>query len=249
MFNNIHRNHVDVRKHSPVQHDLPPLFRLRLPCAGRKQVCVNPTLCAPFPLNIKSRVSHAAILGDKTAGEVDVRPLHDNAELSFGSRGAIRRISLWSLPLKAGLLFFFCHGFKATTNFGQKEFKCFISKNDKTNHTDKQPFNKPAAIKSHLRSDTAVTVKPCRSSSLAVRATRYTRYLSTLIRFSNSQNGPELIINAVSAKQKRHSEGKKLPLETFSHDLQSFPKVKVICTVTNCQWSRTQMLPLLLALF
>lgn len=49
---------------------------------------------------------HAAILGDKTAGEVDMRPLHNHTELSFGSRGAIRIMSLRSLSLRTGSLVF-----------------------------------------------------------------------------------------------------------------------------------------------
>lgn len=67
---------------------------------------------------------HAAILGDKTAGEVDMRPLHNHTELSFGSRGAIRIMSLRSLSLRTGSLVFY-HGFKATTNLSQKNLNAF----------------------------------------------------------------------------------------------------------------------------
>lgn len=68
---------------------------------------------------------HAAILGDKTAGEADIRPLHNNTELSSGSCGAIRIMGLRSLSLRTRSLIL-CHGFKATANLSQKEFKCVL---------------------------------------------------------------------------------------------------------------------------
>lgn len=56
-----------------------PMFRLPLSRAGRKQMYWNLTLCAPFLLNIKSRVYACCYFRyDKTPGgaQMDVRPLY-----------------------------------------------------------------------------------------------------------------------------------------------------------------------------
>lgn len=172
--------------------------------------CVWIWHCVPhFFWILKAGCMHAAILGHKTAGEADIRPLHNNTEPSSGSCGAIRIMSPRSLSLRTRSLFL-CHGFKATTNLTQKAFKCVLySRMTKQITRTSSRLARPPPW-SHTWGTTQ-QLKLCRSRSLAVRTHRCTRYLSWLVRFSKSQNRPLMH----SLQKKGVLKPKKLPFETF----------------------------------